>query len=92
DIQRFFYPQSRFKQFLVHCAHLRHHYTTLPLPTQFSEVPYIKTCQDAMQIFGAYGYSKEYGIERELRDAMACSIYSGTSEIMRNTIFQLLSI
>ncbi|MDD4493508.1 MAG: acyl-CoA/acyl-ACP dehydrogenase [Eubacteriales bacterium] len=53
---------------------------------------YIKICQDAMQIFGAYGYSKEYGIERELRDAMACSIYSGTSEIMRNTIFQLLSI
>lgn len=53
---------------------------------------YIKICQDAMQIFGAYGYSKEYGIERELRDAMACSIYSGTSEIMRNTIFQLSSI
>jgi alkylation response protein AidB-like acyl-CoA dehydrogenase len=51
---------------------------------------YIKICQDALQIFGAYGYTKEYGIERELRDAMACSIYSGTSEIMRNTIFQLL--
>jgi alkylation response protein AidB-like acyl-CoA dehydrogenase len=51
---------------------------------------YIKTCQNAMQIMGAYGYSKEYGIERELRDAMACSIYSGTSEIMRNTIFQLI--
>lgn len=45
-----------------------------------------------MQIFGAYGYTKEYGIERELRDAMACSIYSGTSAIQRNTIFQLLSI
>lgn len=53
---------------------------------------YIKTCQDAMQIFGAYDYSKEYGIERELRDAMTCSIYSGTSEIMSNTIFQLSSI
>ncbi len=52
---------------------------------------YIKICQDAMQIMGAYGYSKEYGIERELRDAMACSIYSGTSEIQRNTIFQLMS-
>lgn len=51
---------------------------------------YIKTCQDAMQILGAYGYTKEYGIERELRDAMACSIYSGTSEIQRNTIFQLI--
>ena len=53
---------------------------------------YIKTCQDAMQIMGAYGYTKEYGIERELRDAMACSIYSGTSEIQRNTIFQLISL
>lgn len=52
---------------------------------------YIKICQEAMQIMGAYGYSKEYGIERELRDAMACSIYSGTSEIQRNTIFQLMS-
>ena len=53
---------------------------------------YIKVCQDAMQIMGAYGYTKEYGIERELRDAMACSIYSGTSEIQRNTIFQLMPL
>lgn len=53
---------------------------------------YIKTCQNAMQIMGAYGYAKEYGIERELRDAMACSIYSGTSEIQRNTIFQLITL
>ena len=51
---------------------------------------YIKICQDAMQIFGAYGYTKDYKIERELRDALACSIYSGTSEIQRNTIFQML--
>ena len=58
----------------------------------FVSESYIKICQDAVQIFGAYGYSKEYGLERELRDAMACSIYSGTSEIQRNTIFQLLSI
>ena len=52
---------------------------------------YIETCKDAMQIFGGYGYSKEYGIERELRDAMACSVYSGTSEIQRNTIFSFLA-
>ncbi|MDD4492808.1 MAG: acyl-CoA/acyl-ACP dehydrogenase [Eubacteriales bacterium] len=56
----------------------------------FVSESYIKTCQDTMQILGAYGYTTEYGIERELRDAMACSIYSGTSEIQRNTIFQLL--
>ena len=52
---------------------------------------YIKTCRDAMQIFGAYGYTKEYRIEQELRDALACSIYSGTNEIQRNTIFTMLN-
>lgn len=53
---------------------------------------YVKTCQNAMQIFGAYGYSKEYDLEREMRDALASTIYSGTSEIQRNTIFRLISI
>ncbi len=52
---------------------------------------YIQTCRDAVQIFGAYGYTKEYPLERELRDALACSIYSGTNEMQRNTIFQMLS-
>lgn len=52
---------------------------------------YIKTCRDALQIFGAYGYTKEYEIERELRDALACSIYSGTNEMQKNTIFKIAS-
>lgn len=52
---------------------------------------YIRTCRDAIQILGAYGYTKEYEVERELRDALACSIYSGTNEIQRNTIFQLMA-
>lgn len=52
---------------------------------------YIKTCRDALQIFGAYGYTKEYEMERELRDALACSIYSGTNEMQRNTIFNMAS-
>lgn len=51
---------------------------------------YIKTCRDAMQIFGAYGYTKEYEIERELRDALACSIYSGTNEMQKNTIYKMI--
>ncbi len=50
---------------------------------------YIKTCRDAMQIFGAYGYSKECGMERELRDALASSIYSGTNEMQKNTIYNM---
>lgn len=50
---------------------------------------YIQTCRDAMQIFGAYGYTKEYDMERELRDALACSIYSGTNEMQKNTIYNM---
>jgi alkylation response protein AidB-like acyl-CoA dehydrogenase len=50
---------------------------------------YIKTCRDALQIFGAYGYTKDYEIERELRDALACSIYSGTNEMQKNTIYNM---
>lgn len=50
---------------------------------------YVKACQDALQIFGGYGYTKEYSYERELRDAIGSLIYSGTSEIQRNTIYGL---
>jgi alkylation response protein AidB-like acyl-CoA dehydrogenase len=53
---------------------------------------YIKACKDSLQIHGAYGYTKEYEIEREFRDAIACDIYSGTSEIQKNTIFQFLDL
>lgn len=51
---------------------------------------YIKTCREALQIFGAYGYTKEYDMERELRDALASSIYSGTNEMQRNTIYKMI--
>jgi hypothetical protein len=58
----------------------------------FVSESYIQTCKDAMQIFGAYGYTREYGLEREMRDALACSIYSGTNEMQRNTIYNITSI
>lgn len=51
---------------------------------------YIENCRVAMQIFGGYGYIVEYEIERELRDALASSLYSGTSEIQKNIISSLL--
>ena len=51
---------------------------------------YIKTCRDAVQIFGCHTDShQEFPLERELRDTFGvCSIYSGTNEMQRNTIFQ----
>ena len=46
-------------------------------------------CLDAIQIHGAYGYMKEFEIERDLRDCIASTIYSGTSEIQKMIISSL---
>jgi len=51
-----------------------------------------RACLDAVQIHGAYGYAKEFDLERELRDSIASTIYSGTSEIQRNLIAALLGL
>ncbi|WP_252314679.1 acyl-CoA dehydrogenase [Sinobaca sp. H24] len=41
---------------------------------------------EAVQVFGGYGYTKEYPVERFFRDAKVCEIYEGTSEIQRIVI------
>ena len=46
----------------------------------------------AVQIFGGNGYLAEYGIESQLRNAVAGTIYSGTSETQRNRIAALLGL
>lgn len=45
---------------------------------------YLASSLDALQVHGGYGYLEEYGLEREVRDAVAGRLYSGTSEIQRN--------
>jgi alkylation response protein AidB-like acyl-CoA dehydrogenase len=42
-----------------------------------------RACYEAMQIFGGYGYTRDYPIERYARDARITTIYEGTSEIQR---------
>lgn len=45
-----------------------------------------KVCIKAVQILGGYGYSKEYPVERYLRDIKVTTIYEGTSEVQRMVI------
>lgn len=46
----------------------------------------MRVTTDAVQILGAYGYSKEYPVEKMMRDAKITQIYEGTNQIQRNII------
>jgi butyryl-CoA dehydrogenase len=46
----------------------------------------MRTTTKAVQIFGGYGYTNEYPVERMMRDAKVCEIGEGTSEIQRIVI------
>ncbi|MCP3916533.1 MAG: acyl-CoA dehydrogenase [bacterium] len=46
----------------------------------------MKVSYDAIQVYGGYGYSREYPVERMWRDAKLCTIGEGTSEIQRLVI------
>ena len=52
----------------------------------------VKSSLDAVQVFGGYGYMTEQEVERDLRDAVGSSLYSGTSEIQRNIIARGLGL
>lgn len=50
----------------------------------------MKAAIECVQIFGGYGYCKEYPAERHMRDAKICQIYEGTNEIQRVVIARKL--
>jgi len=52
----------------------------------------IQSCLDAIQIHGGYGYTSEFEIERDLRDSISSTLYSGTSEIQKNIIAKYLGL
>jgi alkylation response protein AidB-like acyl-CoA dehydrogenase len=65
--------------------------------TQFSAMAKLMASETAMwvttqaiQIFGGYGYVKDYPVERLFRDAKVTEIYEGTSEIQRIVIARAL--
>jgi butyryl-CoA dehydrogenase len=52
----------------------------------FSSDVAMKVTTDAVQIFGGYGYMRDYPVEKMMRDAKILQIYEGTNQIQRNVI------
>jgi alkylation response protein AidB-like acyl-CoA dehydrogenase len=52
----------------------------------------LDSAMSAVQIFGGRGYITECGLEKDLRDATAGTIYSGTSEVQRSKIARILGV
>jgi butyryl-CoA dehydrogenase len=50
----------------------------------------MRVTTQAVQIHGGYGYTREYPVERMMRDAKICEIGEGTSEIQRLVIARSL--
>lgn len=51
----------------------------------------MKVTTEAVQIFGGYGYTKDYPVERYMRDAKITQIYEGTQEIQRLVISRMVT-
>ena len=51
----------------------------------------VKVTEEAIQILGGYGYTREYPVERWHRDAKIYTIFEGTSEIQRLVIARAIS-
>lgn len=53
---------------------------------------FVQSGIDAVKTFGGYGYMTEFEVERDLRDAIGGTLYSGTSDIQRNIIARMMGL
>lgn len=58
----------------------------------FGSETYVKVSNQGMQIFGAYGYSMEYEIQRHFRDSRSTTVGAGSSQMQRNTIVATMGL
>ena len=49
----------------------------------FASETCVMVANEAVQVFGGYGYSKDFPVEKYLRDSKLCTIGEGTSEIQK---------
>ncbi len=52
----------------------------------------MRAAREAIQIFGGYGYTKDYPLERYFRDVKLCEIGEGTSEVQHMVIARQLGL
>ncbi|ARK32795.1 acyl-CoA dehydrogenase [Halalkalibacter krulwichiae] len=82
------------KLLVYRAAHLKDQGLPCKKEASMAKLFAAKTAMDvaisAIQVFGGYGYTKEYPVERYFRDAKVCEIYEGTSEIQRMVISKQL--
>jgi hypothetical protein len=67
---------SRLYRVRIGARHTRH-------DTPRHDTRHTQVCNDALQLFGGYGYLKDYALNRYLRDVRVHQILEGTNEIMR---------
>lgn len=82
------------RQLIKNAAELKNNH--LPMTKESAMAKYyaseiaVEVATDAVQIFGGYGYTKDYPVEKYYRDSKLCTIGEGTSEIQKLVISKLL--
>ena len=82
------------KQLIKNAAELKNNHQ--PMTKEAAMAKYyaseiaVEVATDAVQIFGGYGYTKDYPVEKYFRDSKLCTIGEGTSEIQKLVISKLL--
>jgi alkylation response protein AidB-like acyl-CoA dehydrogenase len=66
--------------------HGRRHTSEASMAKLYASEAASRVCNRALQVHGGYGYTREFNVERHLRDAKLCEIGEGTSEVQRTVI------
>lgn len=82
------------KQLINNAAELKNNHQPMTkesaMAKYYSSEIAVEVATDAVQIFGGYGYTKDYPVEKYYRDSKLCTIGEGTSEIQKLVISKLL--